>query len=403
MAQLRKKRYYLFYLTISILIIGCNSQAGRNTGDQSEFYVIDFEQCFNTEQQMFISEIADEVEYLELKTPDDIVITKIVTVIPFDDYLIVTSRSIAYLFHRNGQFIRKIGNIGQGPGEYAGVYDIVLDVKNKEILISDTYQLLYYDLEGNYLRNKKMRVLSLGISDSILWSGGEIALANEPYKAIAVSLYGEGDTLASIPNTLYGTIKSDEVGTSSSSIFITLFYHKNDSLYFKGDGSNDTIWRISGLTATPHAFINMGKYKLPPEYERWASPEKYEMNYDRYWCVPSVVEDDNYFYLFSYWRKFNFALRRYAEDKYIVYDKKAGKGFSTKDRNGIGLTDDILGGPPFWPRWSSNEYFISAIEAYELLEKVEAGGYTPSETLKGLLSRIGEDTNQLLVLCRRKK
>jgi hypothetical protein len=319
--------------------------------------------------------------------------------------VIITSRSIAYLFRKNGQFIRKIGGMGQGPGEYYGAFYVELDVKNREILISDSNQLLFYDLEGNFLRSKKMEVRFSGISDSILWSGDVISsVIRQKYKATAFSLYGErDDTLAYIPNTLYGRIKSDSRAGGSYSILTEFFYHKDDLLYFKGDGSNDTIWRISGLNAAPHAFINMGKYKLPLEHEFWVSPEENERNEDRYWCVPSVVEDDNYFYLLSHWRKLDRAVNRYKTFKYIVNDKKAGKGFSTNDRNNIGLTDDLLGGPPLWPRWSSNEYFINAIEAYELLEKVEAGGYTPSEPLKELLSRIGDDTNQLLVLCRRKK
>jgi hypothetical protein len=51
----------------------------------------------------------------------------------------------------------------------------------------------------------------------------------------------------------------------------------------------------------------------------------------------------------------------------------------------------------------SEDYYTNAIEAYELLEMVESGDYSPSPQLKELLSGIGDDTNQLIVLCHRKK
>jgi hypothetical protein len=147
----------------------------------------------------------------------------------------------------------------------------------------------------------------------------------------------------------------------------------------------------------------MGKYKLPPEFERWASDEEFQRNRDKYWCVPSVVEDDRYFFLLSHWRKYNRAEKRYEEFKYIVYDKKQKKGFYVKDNKGIGLTDDILGGPSIWARWASDEYYIDAIAADELLEKVKIGEFTPPQPLKEQLSRMNEESNDLIILCSRKK
>jgi hypothetical protein len=67
------------------------------------------------------------------------------------------------------------------------------------------------------------------------------------------------------------------------------------------------------------------------------------------------------------------------------------------------LTDDLLGGPPVWPRWASEEYYIDAVEAQTLLEKVEAGDFTPPAPLKEQLSRMNDGSNDLLILCRRKK
>jgi hypothetical protein len=56
---------------LCLLFAGCKEQTKHST----EFYGIDFEQSFETKRQMLLSEIVDTVEYLELKTPEDIIIS----------------------------------------------------------------------------------------------------------------------------------------------------------------------------------------------------------------------------------------------------------------------------------------------------------------------------------------
>ena len=397
-----RHEYFLFFVLSSILFVGCSTRSGENV---SEIYTIDFEQGFDTEQQMFVSEIADSVEYIELKTPDDIVITRIWNIIQIDDYLIIAARLNAYLFHKNGHFIRQIGARGQGPGEYNSGGTIEVDRKRKEIVIADTRQFLFYDLEGNFLRSKKRNVgiPNIGISDTMTWVGEVITSVNTKYKAVAISSQGEGDTLAYIHNSLYGVKKSDYTLFHVDSQ-VNFFYHEKDFLYFKGDMSNDTIWKISGISAEPYAFIDMGKYKMPVEYEPWySSMDTYLSNCERYWSVCSMVEGENHFFLLSNWRGYSKREKSFGEFKYMVYDKEMKKTFSVKDENGMGFTDDFNGGPPIWPRLASGDYYMNTIEAHKLLEMVEAGKYNPSPQFKELLSRIDDDTNDLVILIHRKK
>ncbi|MDR0574817.1 MAG: 6-bladed beta-propeller [Tannerella sp.] len=390
-----------------ILFTKCSKSAGHNTDKFSEICTIDFEQGFDTERQMFISEIADSIEYIELKTPDDIVITRIWDIIQVDEYLIIKARVDVYLFHRNGQFIRQIGARGQGPGEYIVPCDMDFDKKNKEIIIADTRQFLFYDLKGNFLRSKKrdVNIPYIGVSDSILWIGTEISSADSKYKAVAISLQGYGDTLAHLLNPLCGITESGRRGAPGNPR-TRFFYHEKDYLYFIGDMSNDTIWRLSGVSAEPYAFVDMGKYKLPVEFEPWySSMEVYMQNKDKYWCVSSIVEDKHYFFLFSHKRNYTKDHKKGNPEfvKYIVSDKNTGKSFSVKDNNGIGFSDDFLGGPPVWPHFSSDDYFIDWIETHELLEMIEVGEYTPAPQLEELLSRIDNDSNDIVILIHRKK
>ena len=400
------KSYCVILLIILIMFSGCNSQSRHGIEEEDEFYTIDFEKSFNIEQQMLMSEIADSVEYIELKTPQDIIIANIPDIKTFDGNLILKSGGIVYLFNMNGHFLKQIGNRGQGPGEYYFAYDVEIDTKRREIIVSGGEQLLFYNLEGHFLRTLKLNgfINNMDILDSILWISNLIYKANIKHYAVAFSLNNmfinnESDTIAYIPNPHF----SENVagGGFEGTNLSEEFYHNRNLLYFKGEMFNNDIWRISGTNIEPHATINLGKYKMPTEYEAWySSSDIYRQHSERYWCVSSLVEDDNYFYLLSENRKFTKIDRKL---KYIVYDKKKKKGFAVNDGDGIGLTDDIQGGPPLWPRWISEDYYINTIEAHELLEKIKTGDYSPSSKLNDLISRIGEDTNQLIILCRKKK
>jgi len=394
-----RHEYFLFFITTCFIFTGCSKRERLNT----EIYNIDFEQGFDTEQQMFISEIADSVEYIELKTPDGVVVTRIWNIIQFDDYLLIKARHDVLLFHKNGQFIKYIGSRGQGPGEYTVSGEIGYDRKNKEIVIADTRQLLFYNWEGNFLRSNRINesISEIGISDTIIWIGEVISSANTKYLAVAISL--QGDTLAYIHNSLYGINKSDHILYLTNSQ-VKFFYSEKDFLYFKGDMSNDTIWKISGVSAEPYAFIDMGKYKMPVEYEAWySSMETYLKNKGRYWSVCSMVEGDQYFFLLSNWRENSKQKKGFGAFKCMIFDKETKKTFSVKDNNGIGFTDDFRGGPPIWPRWASDDYYMNSIETYELLEMIEAGEYTPSPQLEELLSRIDDSSNDIVILIKRKK
>jgi hypothetical protein len=317
----------------------------------------------------------------------------------FEDLLLLRSRHNAYLFNINGEFITRIGDIGQGPGEYLAAFGIEFDTNKREIVVAGGEKLNWYDFEGHFLRTQRYVYISqIEIIDTILWCSRFRSPKLGCY-AVAHSLNGAGDsdTIAHIPSPYY---RKDAKQRDHASSGEELFYRNNNLIFYKGELYNNDIWKITGTKVEPYAFINLGKYKMPIEYEVWnSSLEVYAQHSGLYWGVKSIVEDDKYFYLFSEKREFS-NVRNF---KYIIHDKKKKKGFSVKDKNGIGITDDILGGPPVWMRWASNEYYINVIEPYELLEQIEAGDYSLSPQFKEQLSRIGEDNNQIIILCRKKK
>ena len=65
---------------------GC-VQKGSESHGESLPYIVDIEECLEKEHTVLLSELVDTIEYLELKTPEDLIITTIRDVKPVEDFL----------------------------------------------------------------------------------------------------------------------------------------------------------------------------------------------------------------------------------------------------------------------------------------------------------------------------
>jgi|WetSurMetagenome_2_1015567.scaffolds.fasta_scaffold17247_5 hypothetical protein len=148
--------------------------------------VFSFLSCSNSHQTIPITEIIidskNEVdisrslttEYfksrklVKLETTDESLITLINRLIVYDNkyYIFDQQNKSIFVFDESGKYISKIHNIGKGPGEYIQLTDFTIDTKNKQIiLLCDIPScLIYYDLNGKYLNQKKNEKLIKYIS-----------------------------------------------------------------------------------------------------------------------------------------------------------------------------------------------------------------------------------------------
>lgn len=392
-------------ILLSVFLAGCNRTKKAFPSKSPASFIVDFEQCMNTERTIRLSEIADTIEILELKTPKDTIITRIWDIIPTDEFLLVFSRDGVFKFTKDGDFVRKVGRDGQGPGEYTLALGTDIDLGKREIVISDIAQkVLFYDFDGNFLREEKWGYLfNIGCSDSVLWVS---EFVNQTYKYTAFALNSKGDTIASIPNPHYG-MKSKDRGTGGSMAkYLKPFYRYKGDLYLKGKEVNDTVYQISGKNHVPYAILDMGKYKLPVEYEAWYSYDDHDKYGKHYWSVIAVGEDDRYLFLTSL-RCAPIDENKYVHNeenyRYIVYDKDKKEGFVTNGEQGTKIIDDILGGPAIWPRYITDDYYIYTVEWYNLSEEIKKGKYSLAPALKEQFKKFGYSTNELIVMCRKKR
>ena len=117
----------LYFMLMAFFVLQGCVQKGSDSYGESLPYIVDIEECLEKEHPIKLSEIADTIEYLELKTPDDLIITGIYKIMPVEDFLLIKASQILYKFTHNGDYICTIGGKGQGPGEYTRVYDFDVD------------------------------------------------------------------------------------------------------------------------------------------------------------------------------------------------------------------------------------------------------------------------------------
>ena len=382
-------------LVFSLGIQSCTKQASV---DQGDMYVIPIQSVFETEHPIKLSEITDTIEYLELKTPEDMIITTIHGIRPVEDFLLIKARQVLYKFTHMGDYVCTLGGKGQGPGEYTGVYDFDVDFRLRRIVVADDGKTHYYDFEGNYLKSEKTETITrFALTDTLKWI---CKPSPQIYPFRYVVLNANGDTLRTITNPNYGKSSRNEGGVYGyRSTRECQFYRYQGQLYTKGQLDEDTVFRVEGIHRIPHIAFDFGSLHLPDQYASWYDYEAFEKNAMNYWQVPAVFEDDRYIYA-------TVQRARWDDDgddfRYVMYDKKERKGFVQKKYAQQKIQDDILGCIDFWPRFASEEYFYGKIEWYDLQNMLKEGHYTIKPELQKQFDTFDYGTNQLIIRCKKK-
>ena len=120
-----------------------------------------------------MDELFSRVEVVPFEDHNDsCLLMRLTRVLPYKDriYVVDRRRPACYMLDKDGNFIRQIGQLGNGPGEYNQIEDCLIDEERREFLLMDTGGVWYvYDMDGNFLR--KQFVLEGGACQSIVQTG----------------------------------------------------------------------------------------------------------------------------------------------------------------------------------------------------------------------------------------
>ena len=143
---------------ISLLLSACGGGSSQNKG---EVATIDVETALQNPQELLLTDLGEKLTYIPLETLDESLVKlesqSGLTVT--DEYIFVgeLGRPLLCFDRSTGKFLRNIGCVGQGPGEYTGSTDAQVDAEAKRIYFAikgSQYQC--YDYEGNFLHTQTL-------------------------------------------------------------------------------------------------------------------------------------------------------------------------------------------------------------------------------------------------------
>jgi hypothetical protein len=155
---MKKKSFIIVIVVIVVVVYGCKEQRYQDT---NTLYTINLDSV-EPEDSIRASNFFKKVNTIILEDNDYAIIGQISSIQVFENYIFVLDRLSAkklFIFDKTGKYIRQIGSLGQGPGEYLSIHDFCIDAENKEIYLLDDYgrKIHKYNFEsGKHIKSVRL-------------------------------------------------------------------------------------------------------------------------------------------------------------------------------------------------------------------------------------------------------
>lgn len=394
----------IFTLIIVTTIFSACNNYRSSINDSSEItsvvlpYRIDIDKNIDNIRSVLLSNIGRELEYIPLETSPNCLLKRITQIDFSKSYIFVCDFYKLLQFDKEGKFIRQIGAIGRGPGEYIYVSGYCIDEKKNKVYIIawGIYSVLEFDFNGVFIRSFKFSFDSSQFlktdsnSFTFVIPNGSTIRDSENRIIITDSL---GNPKVKIKN--YNRL-FNKPGLMSG---IIPFYYYNDTIRIH-ESRVDTLNTFQNDRHIPYAIFNMEKVKMEADIKiPFQSPEKDEVTNrikDKLW-IWTISENDKYLFI-----KFNLGLS--DSNKFCIFNKQTEETTFLEQH---GFKNDLDGGITFWPKYIYNDsILVDYVDAFALLQMInKKQSITSKETnskmsdkLELLREGLTETSNPILIV-----
>ena len=361
---------------------------------------LEFDPRSTNEKAIKLSEIADDISYIIL---DDSVpigfINSNIRCISNSIFFSVLDVGILE-YNRKGEFKKKIGSIGRGPGEYTSYVDFTVDEKSGTVYIRDRGGIIIaYSEMGTYSRSFSLpgiadHIRTIELKDSRIFVFNYLQFEGVKYSWIVL------DTLG---NIIDKKERSEPIFTSRCSGSYGTYKYRDKLAYW--NSYSDTVLSFSpDLSTEVSLLITPGEHRLP----------KSEVDVSvlsQYLHVWQIFETNRFFIITC----------TYKKPSLILIEKNGGKSYRSYlevERKGItsdmvgGLENDLDGGTKFLPKGyfeeNGREYLIGLVEPVTLETRIAGSEFKniipkypkKKEELERLADNLKDTDNPILVLVR---
>jgi hypothetical protein len=384
------------YFVILILILGsCR---------QPESGLYQFDPRTIEEKEITLSEIADDITYIPLDNGFPISLIYDPRYFVNNNIYLSAYQSGIMIFDKAGRFVRRIGSIGRGPGEYVFYYKFTVDEKSGTVYVLDMRIVKVFSKTGRFLRSFKLEEYGEG-SDVIEYFNSKIFISCHPQFEGVKYDWIVFDTLGNLVES-----KERSIPEFTSGYLIGGGVYQFDNRIYSWNPYSDTIFSISpDFILKPSFVIGQGEHRLPREnFLRLEDPKLYYKPY-------LILESDDYIFTRYY----------YDNDLIIaVIDKETEASYSTVLTKGPavlgnniigGILNDLDGGIRFQPEnyfvENDREYLAGLINPFDikaLTQKEEFKTFQAKypekkKAFEELAGRINLTDNQVLMVVRLKQ
>ena len=139
------KKFFLIVCSV-FLFFGC-----KKTKSVFSDHVLDVVQLLSEKIEVPMSELSNSMEYVLLETNDSVLLHQNAHVFYSDDSdILIRSKQFILHFNSKGDFLNRIGKIGNGPHEYNVIYNVSVDATHKLLFFYDGQKKIYImSYDGN--------------------------------------------------------------------------------------------------------------------------------------------------------------------------------------------------------------------------------------------------------------
>jgi hypothetical protein len=337
-------------------------------------------------KECMLSKYASNIKNIPLETKDDCLLSDELQICFTGKYIFVSDMKTAsfFRFDVSGKFLNKIGNKGQGPGEYINALFFRVDIYSEIVYIIDSYskRLYSYGFNGQFIKSIPVQVPTY----MIVISEGKFIYYDINYNQSRYELYLSDDK----GKLLKRTTSKSNLKNKQKRILLEqpILYSYNNKFYYKNP-LTDTVFQINNqLHKIPTYVINCGKRVNLNENQYDLNRNK--TNFPILYIIGIDESSNNLFISYTY-----------NENKGLaIYSKISNQITIPFVKGEYGLIDDLSGGPiytlshtiaPGKPT-SIDNTLISILYYDEINEIYKKNNSEFSRSIKGL----NEDCNPII-------
>ena len=308
-----------------IITLSCCNRNDKPPGIQ----LIDLTGNLNQESNIFLSDIATDIEYVPLETSQGNFLQDVSEFTVSKKYILIYDRrqNKVFLFNRQGGFITKIGRSGQGPGEFNRPDQVYISKDESVIYILNWKKILKFNPDGEYLETIN---LDPGARKMLEWQDG--LLLSYPFPA-SVDFQGYSFGLFDLDGNLIERLFPPGisiVNTDRPRMMYGPYTYQDTLCFFTLD--YDTVWGMSRKGEVyPRMVLKMkGEQRNPYEM---ADPQ--DLPTSGFWIVNFRETKDRVFIIGNMGRIMH----------PLIYNRESHEVLYAKDQ----IPNDLDGGMRFWP------------------------------------------------------